>query len=118
MVYRSQVGGVDVFFFFNDTATAEIYTLSYTTLFRSLGERARALQQPDEVVGVDGDAAHLAEDPVVGKRHLRRRDRKSTRLNSSHSPIPYAALCLKKKYNDAGPHHNSRHSQSSKDPRQ
>src|SRR5947199_8913336 len=54
----------------------------YTTLFRSPREPPRGLD-------------HLGRD---GDRHLRgRRDRKSTRLNSSHLGISYAVFCLKKK---------------------
>src|SRR6266702_5585168 len=70
------------FFFFNDTATTEIYTLSLTTLFRS---RPRP----------DGDAGggRCAQRSAC----TRRRDRKSTRLNSSHVAISYAVFCLKKK---------------------
>src|SRR6266513_3707833 len=68
------------FFFFNDTATTEIYTLSYTTLFRSRIQRTGSgFAQRDE------------------DRHRRIRDRKSTRLNSSHVSISYAVFCLKKK---------------------
>src|SRR5438034_8208473 len=55
----------------------------YTTLFRSLGERAA------ELVGVP--ALPRGEN---GDAH---RDRKSTRLNSSHTVISYAVFCLKKK---------------------
>src|SRR5881398_3370323 len=64
-----------LFFFFNDTATTEIYTLSdtlsLTTLFRSVRRRAAraGLRRP-------------AARPVPGRRDDR--DRKSTRLNSSH----------------------------------
>src|SRR6478736_8301789 len=68
-------------FFFNDTATTEIYTLS---LHDALPIFRRSLR--------------------AGRHHARphspvpsRRDRKSTRLNSSHSPISYAVFCLKKK---------------------
>src|SRR5205085_8187650 len=55
----------------------------YTTLFRSLAHRIRGGAQP-------GDPG---ADPVV--RLVQ--DRKSTRLNSSHSQISYAVFCLKKK---------------------
>src|SRR2546430_16156880 len=61
----------------------------YTTLFRS--------QLP--VVDVDAEASHrraLHEEVVVGQVVLDE-DRKSTRLNSSHSQISYAVFCLKKK---------------------
>src|SRR5438034_3712099 len=82
------------FFFFNDTATTEIYTLSYTTLFRSDvkiskdGELA-ALNNIDIVCEVEGQTAIQT---IVAEG-----DRKSTRLNSSHTVISYAVFCLKKK---------------------
>src|SRR5690348_18019227 len=80
-----------MFFFFNDTATTEIYTLSLH------------------------DALPISHTPAtavaaVARRGYRRRtapprapppaapgDRKSTRLNSSHPSISYAVFCLKKK---------------------
>src|SRR2546430_8020103 len=82
------------FFFFNDTATTEIYTLPYTTLFRS--DRALGLK-----LGIVGEmleltAAAMIAD-VVRAWWRDSQDRKSTRLNSSHSQISYAVFCLKKK---------------------
>src|SRR6266581_8046417 len=88
-------------FFFNDTATTEIYTLSplfslmirppprstlfpYTTLFRSHRRRASCVRCQQH---------HRDRQPVPGSG----RDRKSTRLNSSHPSISYAVFCLKKK---------------------
>src|SRR2546428_12254532 len=72
------------FFFFNDTATTEIYTLS---LHDALPISSIA---PHGVIG-----AHRAfEVPSYFPEHL---DRKSTRLNSSHDQISYAVFCLKKK---------------------
>src|SRR5438105_11897958 len=69
-------------FFFNDPATTEIYTLPYTTLFRSQRGREPALRPVREPHG----------------RGVRQdQDRKSTRLNSSHEWISYAVFCLKKK---------------------
>src|SRR6266852_8722878 len=77
-----------IFFFFNDTATTEIYTLSLH------------------------DALPISSPPASRTRSARssarpsarswpssswRRDRKSTRLNSSHGSISYAVFCLKKK---------------------
>src|SRR5438270_10056908 len=71
----------------------------YTTLFRSVGGLPEAAARRREVDGVgvagvggdaDGPAAHRA-----GAGDLT--DRKSTRLNSSHSQISYAVFCLKKK---------------------
>src|SRR2546430_8057575 len=72
----------------------------YTTLFRSQGEPAAAL--PQSWAG----GRVLAEQRVSGPNGARARvrilaapgsDRKSTRLNSSHSQISYAVFCLKKK---------------------
>src|SRR3989449_7092527 len=81
-----------LFFFFNDTATTEIYTLSYTTLFRSPAEE-RLEHRPQVPPGLlrAGRA-----------RRARDEDRKSTRLNSSHGYISYAVFCLKKKKNTEG----------------
>src|SRR5438034_4968558 len=74
------------FFFFNDPATTEIYTLSlHDALPISWGVRARGIAHPQH------PRAHLAPR---ARRHL---DRKSTRLNSSHTVISYAVFCLKKK---------------------
>src|SRR5438034_3742455 len=74
------------FFFFNDTATTEIYTLSYTTLFRSHCFHL----PPDRRL----ETSQLDHDDSDTKRQ---QDRKSTRLNSSHTVISYAVFCLKKK---------------------
>src|SRR2546427_6876995 len=66
----------------------------YTTLFRSGGGAHRERQ----VVGEGRDAAHFHSR--TGRKsgpHRGPRDRKSTRLNSSHSQISYAVFCLKKK---------------------
>src|SRR5436309_12165270 len=68
--------------FFNDTATTEIYTLS---LHDALPIYDR-LHRPRIDVAMHG----------FERRHARR-DRKSTRLNSSHVKISYAVFCLKKK---------------------
>src|SRR5256886_11308185 len=72
----------------------------YTTLFRSVFQ-GHEVQRLDEAVGgVARDQVRLAVgEGAVGEaeRHRRRRDRKSTRLNSSHSQISYAVFCLKKK---------------------
>src|SRR5215204_7188569 len=65
----------------------------YTTLFRSL----RGLDRRARAAG--GSRGHL-RDRVGTARRLpdqARRDRKSTRLNSSHTVISYAVFCLKKK---------------------
>src|SRR5688572_33081418 len=86
------------FFFFNDTATTEIYTLSLhdaLPIFGSLSsssvrplrsmKRFSSIMHPDRWSFADRSASS------------RRPDRKSTRLNSSHSQISYAVFCLKKK---------------------
>src|SRR3712207_7758384 len=75
----------------------------YTTLFRSVDQRV-AERGPEDAVapelGVVGRAGPgdlgLAEVPV-GEGEQKHRDRKSTRLNSSHANISYAVFCLKKK---------------------
>src|SRR5256886_11897640 len=89
------------FFFFNDTATTEIYTLSlhdalpisYASVF-VLRKREPQMPRPYRAWGS-------------------RLDRKSTRLNSSHSQISYAVFCLKKKtiylLTHRGHHHPSDH---------
>src|SRR6266496_4957378 len=67
------------FFFFNDTATTEIYTLSLHDALPILTMR------PQPCAFMCGYTACIAQD------------RKSTRLNSSHVEISYAVFCLKKK---------------------
>src|SRR2546430_14449873 len=79
-----------LFFFFNDTATTEIYTLS-------LHDALPISANHDGVqvtATVDWDAACEA---LRVEQLEQRRDRKSTRLNSSHSQISYAVFCLQKK---------------------
>src|SRR5436305_9967423 len=78
------------FFFFNDTATTEIYTLSLhdaLPIFRHARLPSRRVQ--------DG----RAQRPCAGGARGATGDRKSTRLNSSHVRISYAVFCLKKKKN-------------------
>src|SRR2546430_5966576 len=74
----------EFFFFFNDTATTEIYTLSLHDALPISPSSRRP------------DSAPAAEDSTsrAGRAIT---DRKSTRLNSSHSQISYAVFCLKKK---------------------
>src|SRR3712207_9396355 len=90
-----------LFFFFNDTATTEIYTLSlhdalpiYLIGPRGAGLGARSffglpLVSAGFRIGV------VLACSLVGILGIR--DRKSTRLNSSHANISYAVFCLKKK---------------------
>src|SRR2546429_6098035 len=85
------------FFFFNDTATTEIYTLSLHDALPI------SWLNPEFAPRAPGDGilrqARL-RDPPSGSRQRRAAfdsDRKSTRLNSSHGYISYAVFCLKKK---------------------
>src|SRR5437588_2033441 len=80
---------LSAFFFFNDTATTEIYTLS---LHDALPILPRAAHEKGALPIPHGDRPlpDILED-------LERQDRKSTRLNSSHTVISYAVFCLKKK---------------------
>src|SRR2546422_6542770 len=80
------------FFFFNDTATTEIYTLSlHDALPISFGDaRQPGLERAERLQ----DAPPDSDETQPGQKHT---DRKSTRLNSSHGYISYAVFCLKKK---------------------
>src|SRR3712207_8071255 len=97
------------FFFFNDTATTEIYTLSLHDALPISDVPDEAFEEADQRRGVHRPVEHhpaqlsfvghgrdqaqsgpLPTDPDHG-------DRKSTRLNSSHANISYAVFCLKKK---------------------
>src|SRR3712207_8691288 len=98
-----------IFFFFNDTATTEIYTLSlhdalpistgapvklaYLLGLRPLPPRrdhlAESMHLQNALRRQVGDIAEIDRHPPE--------DRKSTRLNSSHANISYAVFCLKKK---------------------
>src|SRR2546430_4155982 len=86
------------FFFFNDTATTEIYTLS---LHDALPISTRGRDGPRENRRRNGGSVQSLDlddsVPADPRRNDRNRDRKSTRLNSSHSQISYAVFCLKKK---------------------
>src|SRR2546429_9354508 len=87
-----------LFFFFNDTATTEIYTLSLHDALPI----SRSCQATPREYGRGSETAHIE---VRGRLQPARRragepasrDRKSTRLNSSHGYISYAVFCLKKK---------------------
>src|SRR2546428_7536720 len=89
----------------------------YTTLFRSLETRVFAdlepsafdllrlerqqIDSPQSLLLVLVEAFHLAREfGATGEEQERLRDRKSTRLNSSHDQISYAVFCLKKKKKD------------------
>src|SRR2546430_10456828 len=101
-------------FFFNDTATTEIYTLSLHDALPICAARAEGEQQPRDS-GADAgwhSAAEYRRSPTQSAPAVKplvtitrqyasggftAGDRKSTRLNSSHSQISYAVFCLKTK---------------------
>src|SRR2546430_11460547 len=86
----------------------------YTTLFRSSG-KSRRPPQPKQLV-VPGDLTIQEDLRRAGLWEVyERRDRKSTRLNSSHSQISYAVFCLKKNKEpvpDAADHDGTVHASS------
>src|SRR3712207_7225950 len=103
------------FFFFNDTATTEIYTLSLHDALPISGEdithglprvvelfEARTPKGKAVLARTSG-VVRLVDDEVKGRivsivgDDGNEEDRKSTRLNSSHANISYAVFCLKKK---------------------
>src|SRR5256885_8317239 len=87
-----------IFFFFNDTATTEIYPLSlhdalpicFELVIQLLGGPSAQLFDPigQPIPVRHGEGIEDTREP---------QDRKSTRLNSSHLVISYAVFCLKKK---------------------
>src|SRR3989442_9430964 len=87
------------FFFFNDTATTEIYTLSLHDALPIWQDRLPGrldggahVPQPNGLGAFRRTLGRSATGPIPT-----RGDRKSTRLNSSHVRISYAVFCLKKK---------------------
>src|SRR2546421_261878 len=113
----TKTSSLSLFFFFNDTATTEIYTLSlhdalpiYLALLLAFHGGPPAVAGPVKVVTSLTTYAAIARE-IVGDRGTVAsiangdenphyvQDRKSTRLNSSHDQISYAVFCLKKKNN-------------------
>src|SRR3712207_9353761 len=90
-----------LFFFFNDTATTEIYTLSLhdalpiycQAVFAEHNRAVRETIAADRLLAFDVKEGWGPLCAFLGV------DRKSTRLNSSHANISYAVFCLKKKKN-------------------
>src|SRR3712207_7497015 len=98
---------VEKFFFFNDTATTEIYTLSlhdalpiWMRYFVVTSKHHDGFCLWDSQL-TDYKATHTParQDLLRPMLEAFRSDRKSTRLNSSHANISYAVFCLKKKKN-------------------
>src|SRR5439155_26585956 len=83
--------GIYLVFFFNATATTDIYTLSLHDALPIYREPALGL--PQACCARPQPFRHRPEEPRQGSDL----DRKSTRLNSSHVAISYAVFCLKKK---------------------
>src|SRR3712207_7498364 len=97
------------FFFFNDTATTEIYTLSLHDalpiykLLSAQGRRSESLMVWFNALLESAGGQYIVESGDTpesiqfGLATPEAEDRKSTRLNSSHANISYAVFCLKKK---------------------
>src|SRR3712207_8424163 len=101
-----------LFFFFNDTATTDIYTLSLHDALPILnGQTMQDHTTGDMIFDVPALIESLSSTLTLrpgaviltgtpqGVGFARKPDRKSTRLNSSHANISYAVFCLKKKLN-------------------
>src|SRR3712207_7462770 len=86
------------FFFFNDTATTEIYTLSLHDALPICGGQLAQYGHQAEC-RQPGGRCHPGSQQLCRLHRCSgpSRDRKSTRLNSSHANISYAVFCLKKK---------------------
>src|SRR3712207_8496016 len=80
-----------LFFFFNDTATTEIYTLSLHDALPIYNIYDDSFSVKITLLGFN------IVDTVIDANNPTFEDRKSTRLNSSHANISYAVFCLKKK---------------------
>src|SRR5688572_32308936 len=92
-------------FFFNDTATTEIYTLSLHDALPICATKISDVQYGTE-------SANMKHNLNIILTFLNFVDRKSTRLNSSHSQISYAVFCLKKK----NPHHDHLNQRDARSP--
>src|SRR3712207_8042934 len=88
-------------FFFNDTATTEIYTLSLhdalPILMSGEGYPMVATHDPRLIAIAEDRARWFDRGADEYEFQMLYGDRKSTRLNSSHANISYAVFCLKKK---------------------
>src|SRR5256885_12842457 len=81
-----------IIFFFNDTATTEIYTLSLHDALPI--SPVSATDPPSGKISYSSASKSVSGTSILSQIL---RDRKSTRLNSSHLVISYAVFCLKKK---------------------
>src|SRR3712207_7805071 len=97
-----------VFFFFNDTATTEIYALSLHDALPIWGRKGGQPPEFDVEIYKRCNVVERCINKLKGYRAVAR-DRKSTRLNSSHANISYAVFCLKKNILPSRPAHFSYH---------
>src|SRR5687768_18341768 len=97
----------EYFFFFNDAATTEIYTLS---LHDALPICRSARRQATSAARCDVSRVRSSRLVRLGP------DRKSTRLNSSHGYISYAVICLKKKNKNSHPCQQKKNQRSVAEP--
>src|SRR5688500_19687974 len=100
-------------FYFSDTATPQIYTLSLHDALPILGPDETASNRLDAVFEVTdrmwlGPTLPADEHASPDGRVMEILDRKSTRLNSSHLVISYAVFCLKKKKSPTNNVHSTR----------
>src|SRR2546429_6309936 len=90
----------DCVFFFNDTATTEIFTLSLHDALPIFDANGEPIIDFADVIAaeISGQVQAAADGPALAPGvDPSATDRKSTRLNSSHGYISYAVFCLKKK---------------------
>src|SRR5690625_7600196 len=89
-----------LFFILTFQRQQRLILFPYTTLFRSTIELQEEMKQKDDFLA---NTSHELRNPLHGiiniAQSILRKDRKSTRLNSSHVAISYAVFCLKKKIN-------------------
>src|SRR5258707_4423171 len=93
--------GRALFFFFNDTATTEIYTLSLHDALPICAVRQRPVSRGFRRIRKAGAFQSCRRGTAFELGGRTAGDRKSTRLNSSHANISYAVFCLKKKKNSS-----------------
>src|SRR3712207_6936011 len=91
------VGRYERLFFFNDTATTEIYTLSLHDALPIYLDPSRGRLHVDLHAFERVRMLRRHDPPPRPRERCVDEDRKSTRLNSSHANISYAVFCLKKK---------------------
>src|SRR5690349_25021178 len=89
-----------VLFFFNDPATTEIYTLSLHDALPIWAASTTGSSSAARCGSSRGATCRTSRSRASSSARASTRDRKSTRLNSSHVEISYAVFCLKKKKNN------------------